>query len=371
MTHEFPKIQTVIEQGMDRGLHLGCQLCVLHAGKTVIDLAVGEARPGEPLTPQHAMMWLSGGKPLTVVLLAQLWEQGKLDLDDPVARFLPEFAVHGKQGITLRHILIHTAGLRQVDTGWPEVSWDETIQRICAATPDPDSLPGQTPGYHPLSTWFLLGEILQRVEDRPYLEILQTGLLDPLGMPHTSAVSEPTSPGQQPVELAPLYERQQGTLVEIPWSQAPRASRLSPGSSLRGPVRDLAIFYETLRKPPAHLSNNRSQPVLQRPTIAALTARHRVGEFDQTLMHAVDFGLGMIINSRRYGVDTVPYGYGRYASERTFGHGGAQCTQGYCDPENELVVAYAFNGRPGEGQHQRRVRALNDAIYEELGLATD
>ena len=83
-----------------------------------------------------------------------------------------------------------------------------------------------------------------------------------------------------------------------------------------------------------------------------MTSRHRVGQYDQTLGHIVDFGLGFIIDSNQYGADTVPYGYGRYASPRTFGHGGAQSSQGYCDPENELVAAYLFNGRPGEGQHQ-------------------
>jgi CubicO group peptidase (beta-lactamase class C family) len=129
---------------------------------------------------------------------------------------------------------------------------------------------------------------------------------------------------------------------------------------LRGPIRDLALFYEDLRQPPGKL--------LAPTTVAALAARHRVGDDDLTLGHVVDFGLGFIIDSNRYGADTVPYGYGRYASRRTFGHGGAQCTQGFCDPENELVVAYAFYGRPCEGQHQRRVRALNEAIYRDLGL---
>lgn len=104
--------------------------------------------------------------------------------------------------------------------------------------------------------------------------------------------------------------------------------------------------------------------------MTALTARHRVGEYDLTLGHAVDFGLGFIIDSNRYGAVTVPYGYGRFCSPRTFGHGGAQCSQGYCDPEAGLVVAHAFNGRPGEGQHQRRARALNEAIYQDLGRGT-
>ncbi|MGV2337113.1 MAG UNVERIFIED_CONTAM: hypothetical protein LVR18_24495 [Planctomycetaceae bacterium] len=52
-----------------------------------------------------------------------------------------------------------------------------------------------------------------------------------------------------------------------------------------------------------------------------MTARHRVGAFDQTLQHIVDFGLGVICNSNVWGVDTVPYGFGRWSSSGAFGHG--------------------------------------------------
>jgi len=93
-----------------------------------------------------------------------------------------------------------------------------------------------------------------------------------------------------------------------------------------------------------------------------------VGRFDQTFGHIVDFGLGFLLDSNRYGVETVPYGYGRDCSPQTFGHGGSQSSQGYCDPARELVVAYVFNGRPSEGQHQRRVRALHDAVSKDLKL---
>ena len=81
------------------------------------------------------MLWLSSTKPTTAVALAQLWEQGLLDLDDPVARHIPEFAAQGKEGITLRHLLTHTAGLRMLDVGWPGDPWDEIIARICAMRP--------------------------------------------------------------------------------------------------------------------------------------------------------------------------------------------------------------------------------------------
>jgi hypothetical protein len=129
----------------------------------------------------------------------------------------------------------------------------------------------------------------------------------------------------------------------------------SPGSSWRGPAHDLAAFYSYLS---AHAPSH-------------MTDRHRLGLYDRTFQHKIDFGLGIIIDSNRYGKETVPYGFGRHCSENTFGHGGAQSSIGFCDADHSVIVAAIANGLPGEAQHNRRFRDLNSAIYEDLGLAGD
>jgi CubicO group peptidase (beta-lactamase class C family) len=142
------------------------------------------------------------------------------------------------------------------------------------------------------------------------------------------------------------------------------ASLVRPGANGRGPVRELGRFYEMLQQHGA-LQDGR---ILTPQTIEAMTARHRVGLLDHTFKHVIDFGLGFLINSAQYGPDTVPYGYGRYASPRTFGHSGNQTSCAFCDPERQLVVAWVCNGTPGEPRHQQRQRAVNGAIYEDLAL---
>jgi len=82
----------------------------------------------------------------------------------------------------------------------------------------------------------------------------------------------------------------------------------------------------------------------------------------------MDWGLGFILNSSLYGADTVPYSFGRHASPRTFGHGGAQSSVAFADPEHGLAVALLFNGMPGEARHHVRVREVLSALYEDLGL---
>ncbi|HEX2642784.1 MAG TPA: serine hydrolase domain-containing protein, partial [Thermoanaerobaculia bacterium] len=84
----LPRTRAAIEEGIRQGLHLGAQLYVSRNGGTVASTALGEVRPGEPLTPDHLMLWLSSTKPVGAVALARLWERGRLELDDPVVRFI-------------------------------------------------------------------------------------------------------------------------------------------------------------------------------------------------------------------------------------------------------------------------------------------
>jgi CubicO group peptidase (beta-lactamase class C family) len=90
--------------------------------------------------------------------------------------------------------------------------------------------------------------------------------------------------------------------------------------------------------------------------------------FDETFRHIMDWGLGFMVNSNRYGANTVPYGFGKHASDETFGHSGSQSSVAFADPTHRLVVAWVCNGMPGERKHQARAREINSAIYEDLNL---
>ena len=136
----LPRTRTAIEEGIRQGLHLGAQIYLSHNGATVADSAFGEVRPGEPLTPDHLMLWLSSTKPVGAVALARLWERGRLELDDPIVRFIPEFGANGKDRITLRHILTHTAGIRMLDVGWPAVHGVDLTPVPVEAAEQPDRL---------------------------------------------------------------------------------------------------------------------------------------------------------------------------------------------------------------------------------------
>ena len=362
---DFPASSAVIKSGMDRGLHTGCQIYVSWKGDVLADASLGESHPGTAMTVDTINPWLSAGKPVTTVALLKLWEQCSLRLDDTVAAFIPEFVTGDKGKITLRHLLTHTGGFRNVETGWPDVVWEESIRRICHAPLEEDWIVGSTAGYHTTTSWFILGEIIRRVTGQAYPDVIRKEVFLPLGL-QDSWASIPSQRHQQyGHRIGQMFARENGERKFLDWHNPARCEAASPGSNARGPIRDLGKVYEMLlNEGTAH-----DRRIVLPQTVAAMTARQRVGDFDQTLGHVVDFGLGVIVDSNRYGVETVPYGYGRYCSTRTFGHGGAQSSQGWCDPENALVVAYFFNGRAGEGQHHRRAKSLNEAIYLDLGLA--
>ncbi len=360
----FPRTLAVIDQGIERGLHTGCQIYISVRGTTLADHGVGMSRPDIPMSSDTINLWLSSGKPLTAVAILQAWERGELRLDDRVTRFLPAFGQNGKGAVTIRHLLTHTGGFRNVETGWPETSWDEIIDRINATPLETGWIVGRTAGYHTASSWFVLGEILQRIEKRPYSELLRDRLLRPLGMNDTWAALPPDQHAAYGDRIGGMFAREQSDLLPLDWTNAARSAVPSPGGNIRGPIRELGLFYEMLLNEGAAPAGR----IISPQSVAALTARHRVGEYDQTLGHVIDFGLGVIIDSNRYGAATVPYGYGAKCSSRAFGHGGAQSSQGWCDPETGLVVTYYFNGRAGEGQHNRRTRQLNEAIAADLGI---
>jgi CubicO group peptidase (beta-lactamase class C family) len=117
--------------------------------------------------------------------------------------------------------------------------------------------------------------------------------------------------------------------------------------------------------------SRQGQRVLLPQTVEAFTSPHRVGMLDATFKHVLDWGLGFIVNSIQYGAETVPYGYGHHASSRTFGHSGYRSSTGFADPERGLAVALAFNGTPAGDAHERRIRSVLDALYGDLGLASE
>lgn len=364
--NQFPKTIALIEAGIEQNLHHGFQLYVSRHGKTVADLGIGESRPGVPMTPDTLTLWLSSGKPVTSVAILQLREQGKLELDNPVCQFIPEFSGRGKEDITLKHLLTHTSSLKMIAHGWPQIEWQEVLRRIIASELVADWPLGERAAYQPATSWFLLGEIIQRLTGFAFGDYVREHIFEPCGMRDTWNGIPVDRFEQYGTRISMMYQRDKNELKPLDWHEAKRCQSSSPGSNCRGPARELGHFYEMLLRGGV---GEWGEPVLQPESLELLTKKYTEGLFNETFQFTIDMGLGVILDSNKYGAEKVPYGFGRYCSEQTFGHGGAQSSIGFVDPVNELVVVAIANGMAGEPKHNRRAREINNSLYEELGLS--
>ncbi len=358
----LPKTLAVLRRGMERGLHLGAQLYVAHDGRTVADVGLGEASPGVPMTEDTLMTWYSSTKPLTSMCVGQCWERGRVDLDAPVANYLPEFAPHGKDRITLRHVLTHTSGFPNADLAVRfRRPWAEVIAAICAAKPEDGWEIGRHAQYHPTAGMYVLGEIVARVSGMPFERYIRKELFEPLGMKDSWV--------GMPADVFRGYGDRMGTMMNTDGAKPEPAehyreigvqgwaTQCVPGGNGHGPMRELARFYAMMLGG-GELAGKR---VLAEKTVAEFTKVHRPDAPNfKAKGNAAAWGLGI---SRQRAVGGV------HCSDRTFGHGGSLSSLGFCDPEKRVVAAFVCNGRPKQADHAARVREVTAAIYEDLGLA--
>lgn len=371
----LPKTRAVIDEGLSAKLHVGVQLFVALNGETVADLGIGLAAAGRPMTPDSMMTWLSTSKIATSVLFARLWEDGLVQLDDPVAAHIPQFGVRGKEAVTLRQLWTHTCAMVHVEAKLFPVRYRQShadnIALICASGLDRGRTPGRDAGYQTSTVTLLLAEIIARKRGRDFRELARETLFLPLGMTDSWLGMPPEAVERYANRLGRTFDTS-GPEPRADGAFAPDAPEqlmhVMPGGNGRGPMRELARVLELLRRSGA-LDGGR---LLSPPTVAAMTARHRCGlrdySFDNQLL---DWGLGLALDSRiHYGGGVHLYGYGPHASPRTFGHSGFRTTVAFCDPAVELVVACSWNGMVGDDRiHSVRQNGLCGAIYEDLGLA--
>jgi len=349
----------VLEQGITEGTHIGAQLYVSHRGAVVADLALGRARRDVEMRTDSMMTWFSMTKAVTAVAVAQQWERGALDPDDAVIRHVPEFGAAGKERITIRHLLTHTAGLANADgilegTPWRE-SRAENLARIFAATPEYE--PGTRAGYHAAAGMSVLGEVVARVSGVPYERYVREEIFGPLGM-DDCWIGLPGDRYQAYGDRIGFMHTTSGDAAE-PLRGMDSARALAepmPGANGRGPMNQLGRFYEML----VGHGTRAGVRVLSPVTVAAIAARHRTEMLDETYGVVMDWGLGLVVDW---------YATGRYSSRRAFGHGGHQSSVAFCDPEHDLVVAVVCNGMPGRERHSARLDAISSAVYVDVGLA--
>jgi CubicO group peptidase (beta-lactamase class C family) len=353
-------VPALLERQREEGLHDCAQCYVSWRGRTLLDIAVGESRPGRALQTDDVLLWYSAGKPLTAVAVLQLWEAGAIALDDLIGRFLPGWG-NGKEQATLRHVLVHTGGFPMYgDTAFDrEISGEESLARI-VATPAAWE-PGTKAGYHPVSGWKVLGAVVEAVDGRPIDRYLHDEILAPLGCTESSLgvpVEHQVALGDRLVPVAwkghmfPHVD-DDGALSMVPYrvdrlhNEPWHVAKTEPGASMRGPARELGRVYESLL--------GHGPALLEPRTVELMGAVHRHGLRDALFGFDAPWGLGVAVD------------LSGGAGQRAFGHGGMASSRGLCDPDLDLVMVLVCNGLPNPLAAEQRLATVTDSLYTALG----
>jgi CubicO group peptidase (beta-lactamase class C family) len=170
----------------------GLALAVVKGGSVVHAAGYGLAdRSGPPITAETIFHLASCGKQFTGLGIAMLAEEGKLGLDDPLAKHLPALAAFGPQ-VTLRRLLHHTSGIRDLhDEDGIENNADMIRIYVDLGCPmaEDEGRPGDV-FYYSNSGYNLLGAVIERVSGQSYHDFFQIRVFDPLGMKDTFSVPD-------------------------------------------------------------------------------------------------------------------------------------------------------------------------------------
>lgn len=361
----FDGALALLDDGLGRD-HLGYQLYVSLRGEPVLDAAQGEAAPGIAMLPSTITMWFSSGKVVSAVAVAQLWEQGRLGLDDLVTRYLPAF-VHGKERATVRHLLVHTGGFPYADDSLHPTEMAAMVAQICEAPAAWE--PGTAAGYHGTSAHVILGEIVHIIDGRPIEQYANEEIFAPLGM----VDSYLALPSERLEELRPRLSLVHDLLPKegpqaIPGLEFEQFNddeylcAVSPGNTCRGPAHDLGRLYEALL---AGGSLEEEVRILGPTTVEAVIACHRRGMVDVTFSangvaphpvygHEYPWGLGVALDGNG--------DVGSRNSRRVFGSSGAFSSVGFADPETGLACVIITNGLVDLASNQTRLGSVADAV---------
>ena len=239
-------VDSVITQAISEGNIPGAVLVVGHNGRTVYRKAYGsralEPRR-EPMTLDTIFDLASLTKVVaTTTAVMQLFEQGKIRLNDPVAKYLPEFAQNGKEDITIRQLLTHYSGLApDIDLTPAFDSKQAAYQLACLETPQ------QAPGagfIYSDTNFIMLGALVEKISGETLDVYTQTHIFTPLKMTHTRFLP----PAAWRSKIAPTEFDENGHMLRgiVHDPRAQRMGGVAGHAGLFSTGDDLAKFAQAL-----------------------------------------------------------------------------------------------------------------------------
>ncbi len=353
-------VDEMMTRYVEEGSVAGIVVSVAHQNEVVYTQAVGNrgTEDERPVKVDDLFRIYSMTKPITGVALMQLHEQGKFELDDPVGKYIPEFAelkVHNEEGdptapenpITVRNLLTHTAGFGYVFTAHPV---DQLIRSEgVLSSKDLDEFATKVAGiplkFEPATQWHysiavdVQGLLIERLSGKAFDVYLKENIFDPLGMEDTFfGVPE---------------EKFERFLPNHSWSRSMN-HLIQSGAQSFDSYRDVTFFsgggglvstahdYMTFARAVANGGELNGVRILKAETVEEMRRNHLgeaikaeggTGENPGAMLGANARGFGFGLG---FGVNTGPSTAGRSHGEYSWG--GAAGTVFWIDPVEDLIV---------------------------------
>ncbi len=390
--YNFSAVTAAVNQAIAAKQLPGAVVLINHGGRTVFEQAYGDRalEPAvEPMTEDTIFDMASLSKCLaTATAIMQLFEEHKLQFDDPVAKYLPAFAVNGKQNVTIRELLTHYSGLPadvSLKDPWGLAAPDkaEGIRRAMNATLD--SVPGTHFKYSDIN-FITLGALVEEISGQPLDVYAQEHIFGPLGMTHTrylpfakacgpkdvygSAIALPAKPSESinsscsgdawmPTKwipnIAPTAHDDEGTAATNPdFDRLLRGTVHDPTTRRMGSVAghagvfstagDVALFAQALLD---RLAGRKSNFPLKQATLKLMTEPEQPSTaVEGASVFAADGKATTGVAARGFGWD-INTAYSRPRGEvfpiGSFGHTGFTGTSLWMDPGSDTFVVILAN----------------------------
>lgn len=322
-------VDEAIRAAIDRGELPGAVVAVVQRDKVVYQKAYGHRskRPIPTLMTEDTEFDLASlTKPIaTATAIMLLLEDGKLKLQDPVAKYLPAFARKETEGITLEQLLLHTSGLIPDDPledyrDGPDAAWKKLLAL------EPRTAPGSKFAYSDVG-YMILGKVVEQVSGMPLDAFTGKRVFGPLGMRDTGYRPQ----GAIKDRCAPTEQRAgRWMLGEVHDPRAYALGGVAGHAGLFSTTADLAVYARMLLDDGKH----DGKAFLKPETVRLMTAPHRV---------ATGKGAGL----RTYGWDMdTSYSKNRgtlFPRGVSFGHTGFTGTSIWLDPQSRSAVILLTN----------------------------
>ncbi len=324
---KLDEIEQRMREFVANGQIAGSVTLVAREGKIVHLAAVGQADIAENRGMREDTLFAvaSMTKPVTATAVMVLRDEGKLSLDDPVSKFIPEFKnaqFNGEpltQEITLRHLLTHTSGL----SGSQQTEGTlETTAKTLAARPLAFA-PGARWEYSPGLS--VVGRVVEVVSGQRFEQFLSDRIFEPLGMNDTTF--HPSR--EQTSRLARLYKPgtdNKSLVAATHWINDVTPKRTpNPSGGLFSTAPDMAQFYQMILQG----GNWEGRQIVSPESVEEMTTL-QTADLKTGFTPGNGWGLGWC-------VVRDPQGVSRMLSPGSYGHGGAFGTQGWIDPKRRMI----------------------------------